>query len=343
MLRAGLTQAAVWPSALSPMQGSYERGNQALSGAVERLTVVAGPMAWTNYAVTNIYASWFSQYAKCQAAKNMTGAAVDGGYWVYPSTNYSPDTSQTVTRSNLLARYSLPTNWFDVTPRFNLAMETNGWRFYDALSSNVVWMTSPAHSEWSNSVTLYATNSYPTNILSEAWAQASGNWHIRTNASFIGGPGADSVSYFSGGNYEVSLFREYGDVFVSNLFLFAVNAQATNKDAVSTLYALTSIPNVYGSVEGDYSAQDDSSVPTNEAHAFVVTWTNYAGAYTPSPSVRMGTADTNTPPQDVNGSIVDQSYFDTGWVLDDWISEASSVILHKFNDPSLTNGFKWFR
>jgi len=137
--------ADIWPSWLSPMQGGYDRGNQVLSGAVERLTVVAGPTAWTNYATTNIWCDYFKQRTKCHAAKNILWASLPAGVekWVFTNADFSPTNYVTITRTGLLARCGLPTNWWAVTPYFNLATETNGFRFWPLVLSNMVWMGYP--------------------------------------------------------------------------------------------------------------------------------------------------------------------------------------------------------
>jgi len=143
ILTAGAACADVWPSWLSPASGSYDRGNQALSGAVERLTVVAGPNAWTNYITTNIWQSYFSQWAKCDAAKRILSNAVANTGWIYPAADWTPESFERVTHTGLLAKVGAPTNWWTSTPRFNLAMESNGWRFIPDIQSNIAWRTAP--------------------------------------------------------------------------------------------------------------------------------------------------------------------------------------------------------
>jgi len=136
-LFAGVALADVWPSWLSPAQGSYDRGNQSLSGAVERLTVSVGPQAWTNYITTNIWASYFSQASKLKASKAMFKAAVDTGIWRRPATNWTPETAETVTASNLLAWCGAPSGWWTNHPYVNIAAVSNGWRFLPDVASNL--------------------------------------------------------------------------------------------------------------------------------------------------------------------------------------------------------------
>ena len=129
---------AQWPSP-AHQYNSFERGNQALSGAVERASVTTSPKIWTNVTYSSLYGNWFSQRTKCVAAKTILSNAVAYGAWIFPTNSYNPDMGMRVTHSNLLARVGAPTNWWVSTPWFNLASESNGWRFMDSIQSNVVW------------------------------------------------------------------------------------------------------------------------------------------------------------------------------------------------------------
>jgi len=106
---------------------------------VERLTVSVGPQAWTNYITTNIWAGYFSQASKLKASKNMLKAALNGAEWVRPVTNYTPETAETVTESNVLAWCGAPSGWWTNHPYVNIANSSNGWRFLPDVASNLVW------------------------------------------------------------------------------------------------------------------------------------------------------------------------------------------------------------
>jgi hypothetical protein len=269
---------------------------------VERLTVVAGPDAWTNYITTNIYASYFSQWAKCDAAKRILSAAVVGGYYVFPTTNFVPDNAVYVGKSNLLARMGAPTNWWDVTPRFNLAMETNGWRLMPAAMSNVVWI----QDGWPSGVPLVFNE---TNAV--LYQGAGTNW----------GTSGGSPDYF---NYAqattASNFTRKSSYFY---WSSASSFQGLYLDSIEfcgvTLARVTGLD--------DFDSQGDS-VSTNFYK--VLDWTNSVGGE--SPSFMMHADRTNRPPN-WSGSV------NLGWIFDGQDQIYSSA-LYKYNGT--TNGFKWF-
>ena len=142
LLLAAGTACAQWPSP-AHQYNSFERGNQALSGAVERASVTTSPKIWTNSTYSSLYGKWFSQRTKCVAAKTILSNAVAYGAWIFPTNSYNPDMGMRVTHSNLLARVGAPTNWWVSTPWFNLASESNGWWFMDSIQSNLVWTEAP--------------------------------------------------------------------------------------------------------------------------------------------------------------------------------------------------------
>ena len=170
---------AQWPSWSRPMEKSFDRGNQALSSAVERLTVSVGPQAWTNYITTNLWASYFSQGTKLKASKNMLKAAVDSGGWVRPVSPWHPTSSIPVTASNLLVWAGAPSGWWTNHPYVNVAGVSNGWRFWPDVASNVQWQAKRV--EYYPEVCTNAGDLYPGNIRPD---DGYGEWSSLTNHEY---------------------------------------------------------------------------------------------------------------------------------------------------------------
>jgi hypothetical protein len=303
ILTAGAACADVWPSWLSPAQGGYDRGNQALSGAVERLTVVAGPDAWTNYMTTNLYASYFSQWAKCDAAKRILSAAVVGGYYVFPTTNFIPDNAVYVGKSNLLARIGAPTNWWDVTPRFNLAMETNGWRLMPAAMSNVVWV----QDGWPSSLPIW---------YSETNAQLS---QINPGGTWSTAASSPDLMNFAWASATNDAKRQASD------FYWTIGATFMGQPLDGIEFVGESAVRV--SALDTFDTQGD---PVSTNFFTVLVWTNAVGGV--SPTWNLHTNQTAQPTNISAGKI--------GWSYDAFGEYGSSMLL-KYNGT--TNGFKWFR
>jgi len=314
-----------WPSWLSPNVGSHDRGNQALSGAVERLTVVAGPWAYTNYMTTNLYASYFSQWAKCKTSKTILKAAVESANWYYADPASMP-TGVTITATGLLARISAPTNWFDVTPRFNLSQETNGWALMPAAQSNVVWLLGPSPSgAVTNGMRYYAFGE--SNSYDNAFIDASNNWY--TSASGNSTIKSFTKSY-SNTAYHVDVNRYVGDLYVSGF----TTPHHTNVGAMVDIYNYVTPYNAGGTAI--YDAQGDD-VPSSEGYRFLAVWTNYPGALK-SPPFSLTLVGTAYPPP---------AYGSSDSVFYGWEINSGSVVpprpfrtIHRFN--ATTNGFKWF-
>lgn len=147
MQAQAISTTNLWPSWLSPVQGGYSRGNEALSGAVERLTVTHGSDAWTNFITTNIWADYFSDWAKLNSAKGMMKQSLESSTayadwyadvrWIVP-TNYNHLTNAvTLGKQNLLQNCAAPSNWFEVTPHTGMSSSSNGWMFFDTIISNM--------------------------------------------------------------------------------------------------------------------------------------------------------------------------------------------------------------
>jgi hypothetical protein len=340
-----LALADAWPSWLSPNVKAHERGNEALSGAVERLTVVAGPNAWTNYITTNIWASYFSQWSKCQAAKNMLKAAVDTPYynetsglgvrWVEPVTNWNPGTAVKVTATGLLTKIGAPADWWTNTPRFALAVATNGWRFIPAAMSNVTtyqesWDLLAA----SNGVAITWLSFFPTGATVEArYNEALAQTPAVTNTP--GGGGSEAVVIDIVGGY-IYLWRASSDRYWS--WGDTQSPHITNTAAVVETWLLASEYNdAYGTL-AFFDAQTDS---VTNAWVRQQSWTRAKGV-TNGPSFRLGdSGDTNAPPN--YGSIDDDDGGMQGWTIDPYVGAlgGNETFLHKFS--ATTNGFKWFR
>jgi hypothetical protein len=294
---------------------------------VERLTVVAGPWAYTNYMTTNLYASYFSQWAKCDTAKRILSASLADGKWVYPAGSYAPDTLAVVNKSNLLAKFSLPTNWWDVTPRFNFAMETNGWRFIPAVASNVVWAVAIQGEDTvgvTNEARYYGHGETNTS-LADAYNLSISDYSAAVPVSRY--TWAYSYVYYVGGvnGYRSDLEKNYCDLYDA----FAVLPHITNCSFLGTAFV-----KVDSFSYGDFETHGDN-VSTN--YLEYITWTNSIGQDR-GDVFKICTSEIADHPESTTNSV------SQGWALNTTgIADSNIVFLYRFNAPGLTNGFKWFR
>lgn len=307
---------AQWPSWLSPNVGGFDRGNQVLSGAVERLTVIKGPDAWTNYITTNIWKSYFSQGSKCKAAKNMIAPLfwypvyrVDhefsGSPWVSPaSSNYPEGAVWWYTKEDLLSFVGAPSNWFDVHPYVAVSQSDYGWKYFPAVLSNMVWADDAYHIYWSGGCM--------TNTGFTIWFSDS------TNTSGYGNYGVDFARNWFGTELPQNAARNFSKRkwMPQYSFLYPAQYQFVGEVHPKITVGLVSATNFY--------AQGDP-VMTNYYRA--LTWTNSVGGESPLWSMH---ADPTVMPPTQGG----------GWE-EDWAF--GTYYLFKFNAPGLTNGFKWFR
>ena len=333
VLAAGAACADVWPSWLSPASGSYDRGNQALSGAVERLTVVYGPDYFTNYVTTNIWKDYFAQWQKCDAAKKILKASIDSGRWIYVDYADLP-TNATMTATGLLQRVSAPTNWFDKTPRFNLAMEINGWVLFPAIMTNIVWMTGPSPSgAVTNGMRYYAFGT--SNTYDNAVADALGKW------STTQGPGSSTLKSYVilatvGEDKTAALNRYDGGLYVSGFS----TPHNTNFSAYVWIYNYVS--EYSGGGVSVYSAQDDD-VPSSPGYRYLGEWTNAPGSLR-SQAFYLNLIGPTSAPSYYEYPASTNEVRNTGWEI-----RANIVAppprpfrtIHRYNEH--TNGFKWFR
>jgi hypothetical protein len=326
-LCAGVALADIWPSWLSPAQGSYDRGNQAMSGAVERLTVSVGPQAWTNYITTNIWAGYFSQASKLKASKNMFKAALNGATWVRPVTNYTPEISETVTESNILAWCGAPAGWWTNHPYGNIANSSNGWRFLPDVASNLVWASSTAGgvtNVWGSQ----AFSDLSTNVQTAFDSIDGSDFSTPIPATAVEDmPMALVEGLYDDGDYQFSCIRMTGSVYV-----IAGNA-LTNTAATSLIYVKTGKALYFGYVDSQFSTQGDA---ITNIYTLTATWDRAAGVRI-SPfygSDLFGQGSITNKPVEYIDPIV--SYpSEIGWQFD------GVHTVHKYNVT--TNGFKWFR
>ena len=318
------TACAQWPSIAHQYSG-FERGSQSLSGAVERLAVVSGPMAYTNYATTNIFKDHYSQWARCQAAKNILRAAVDTGMYLYADAGLMP-TGAVITASGLLSRIGAPPNWWTNTPHYNLASETNGWMLIPNAMSNVVWVK--AHG-WGHTNDIYAVSVvYSGTSYDDAYASAQSVYpeSIITNSyykpqSFVFMVGSN---YFGYSSYAAELERHHGDVFS------VLSSDSVQFEASCTLYLKTTNNILFSPSESYYDAQGDS---VSQAYTNLVSWVNSVGAVTGT-AVRIGDYSMVSAP--LNYIVPSDDYWaTTGWEIEDLCT------ILKYN--LTTNGFKWFK
>jgi len=323
---------AQWPSWSRPMEKSFDRGNQALSSAVERLTVSVGPQAWTNYITTNLWASYFSQGSKLKASKNMLKAAVDAGGWVRPATNWTPETSESVTASNLLAWVGAPAGWWTNHPYVNVAGVSNGWRFWPDVASNVVWKAREwgylggwtPEVAWSNTTYGYWTGT-DTNSLQDAYnAAASGGRTDLGVSSNVAPTGYRLIYLLSDFSFECYENPEWYRV-----------AHTSAYEREMSVYVLHDTP----TTERFYSFGDNISTVAYTRLLQEVMPTSVTATAWFSISTNWG----QIVAYDADFETADMSTYH-GWdphAQALYIFPAQWVWLAKFN--ATTNGFKWFR
>lgn len=316
LLLAAATAGAQWPS-WSKQFDSYDRGNQALSSAVERLSVSVGSQAWTNYMTTNLWASYFSQGAKLKTSKLMLKAAVDAGSWVRPDSGWTPDSSVSVTASNILSWAGAPNGWWTNHPYVNLAASSNGWRYLPYIASNIVWRSVDGRPDFTNGTesAQYGSAYDWVNCYNNAIAD-SPDYYTRSSMEyvFVYKAAYNLCSILWNRSYmryvvdELPLTNSESQVYLWAVLFddggesFYFDAQGCN---VSTSWWVTVEERfLAGQKDGSYF----SLIPTNFA---------YPPTYSPEPDVGIG----------------------LGWDLNG--GGSSWLALHKFNYS--TNGFKWFR
>jgi hypothetical protein len=312
---------------------------------VERLTVVAGPDAWTNYMTTNLYASYFSQWAKCSAAKAMLRDSIDLGSWVYPGASVTPTNMIYVTSDGILTNLGAPTNFWDVTPRFNIAMESNGWVFFPRIASNVVWVFDDPFSTLTNryeaSISRYSTNSFL-----EAYENIATDWGATNN---ISGDANRIYSYFNAWHttngwpliqFQLIYYKQIGD------FMLGYSNSASAFDLISDVWEITTMRFGKGSeaaavkywnpescsVESNYFYRTNLTILKNTIDGPALpycaeAYSNLASGYDAAASW----SETNP------GSFTDAHIALEGFEHQYW------AVINKYNSTALTNGFKWFR
>jgi len=351
-LCAGVALADIWPSWLSPAQGSYDRGNQAMSGAVERLTVSVGPDAWTNYITTNIWAGYFSQASKLRASKNMFKAALNGATWVRPVTNYTPETAQTVTESNILAWCGAPAGWWTNHPYVNIANSSNGWRFLPDVASNLVWVITEKTIDFTDDLHSYSLT---------YWSQWAGDYmqvgfgscdYAYSNRVYYDdGEGAwgvvpEQMAYYQCDFRDisnVSILVSYNSTSITGeLFI----AQVFPSSAIS--YGLPT--NVWGKLQPtsqNFFSGDHVNTFTNYGADVSTNWMEYAFIKSNESAVVFFSTPTYGTDYNLDHSEADsfppkprgQDFvtYERGWST--YLSEWNAVL--KYN--ATTNGFRWFR
>jgi hypothetical protein len=318
--------AAPWD--LKPFGDQYDRGNQAVSAAVERLSVVAGPWAWTNYAITNIYAGYFKQATKLRAAKNMLGAALDQVWYIKVDTNYNSLNYVYLDRALVLSNAGAPSSWFTNTPYFNLAVETNGWRFLPAVCSQMVWTLYLDIGE-SVSTTGGAKYAWVTNggaSYGATYSIANSTGPTSTNAP--DGLYANAENYSGPSSNTIVAYRSWQ----------WLSYKPTNDFSADIIIHAWLEPPF--AADPEYNGLTDWNGTNYLAYSaglgvYAVAVTNYsrlAGA-TNEPSFPFGSGGTTCP-----SNTTETVNRTQGWQFN---SYGVHPILHKHN--ATTNGFKWFR
>lgn len=319
---------AQWPSWLSPNVGAHDRGNEALSGAVERLTVAVGTQAWTSYMTTNLYASYFSQATKLRIAKSMLSNSVATGVWVQRDdsalgTNEPSSWPMVVlNHSNVLAFAGASSNFWANNPSVAVATHPDGYVSYPSVASSIVWITQARTVRQlaiSNSLDVLAWV-YNTNSFAAAYAEAT------TNMSVIGTTVLFRSFAYSAipvaGTYQIVLER------LPNYCALTNNSTAASVAFIGEVYA-----QVEKGTFDAYSPQNDN-VTTNLRRYIV--WTNSQGVLKSPYWTFYEWPETNPPTQ---YSTNDSFYL--GWQIPS--SGYNIREIRKYSAPEFTNGFKWFR
>lgn len=317
----------------------YNAGNEALSAAVERLTVTDGPTAWTNYMTTNLWKSYFSQASKCRVAKNMLGAAVDnfglhsgGGAWIPRQDDYSEVLVASngswwidgeLTKSGLLANVGAPADWWTNTPQFNLQTHSNGWRFFRQIVTNVSVGAVPfeifsAYStadilQWSGTSTNSIDEALSNAVASTASVSGSGGWN----------PGAATYWNVASGLWTVNLYKEYDEIYWSPGQSYSLYPEEFGFFGKVYFRA--------GNFSGGGTFESFGDNVDTNMH-LTLTWTNAIGG--DSPYLQFYAASSNVPPQTLstNGAII-------GWSVDTFLGDELTV--YDFLRDGITNGFRY--
>ena len=274
--------------------------------------------------MTNLTQNYFTQHGKLAAVKSALLASLAYTTWVYPVQGDCP-TNELVTKSNLIAKTSAPTNWFEVTPYFNLAMDSNGWMFVPQILSNLVWIVETAPV---GALTNYSNGTFGSSgvgdTYSNAYLDAVNNWYTTSTQALI--TSYATTFYFE--TNRATLKRSTADLYVSSV----MNSEHVQRDSIIDIYNYFTL----ATPGGTYDAQGDS-VPSSPGYQLLGIWTNQNLA-TKSPVYSLSLVGSASAPANYSDDTT------LGWRINMGAASPKPFrTIHKYNDPVLTNGFKWFR
>lgn len=123
-----------WPSADYITGRNYEKAQQVYSGLVER--------GWACYVTAHNQqepSRWSTDRRNLTRAKAGLRAMLTTEVWLAIASVTCSGTVDVLDEVDLLNMSGAPTNWFDVTPWAGLSTDTNGWRLWENILTNVVY------------------------------------------------------------------------------------------------------------------------------------------------------------------------------------------------------------
>lgn len=330
---------AGWPS-LHPFDSWEERANQALSGAVERVTVSMGASAWTNYITAKLYESYFSQATKCRAVKAMLAAAIEAPtsskLWVFPDADVSPTNYTRVTLTGMVARIAAPADFWTVTPSFalwgasNSTFVSNGWMLIPDVLSNMTDMAYPVSGSgyaYTNAKTRVWQTTYISHPIDQADYEDPATWTNDYSQSYTNQGGAPYVGYSYRTDvygYRLQLSRTDGDL---GWKTSATDAQVTNRASATEFWTKGARQPILG-----YTIIFDSFGDSVQSNWFPIISLNRGKGQSASESVHVGGPDKL--PYQESLALMTNSTVLVGYGLE------SFWVRHRFN---VAGGFEWFK
>lgn len=237
-----------WPSADYITGRNYEKALQVYSGLVER--------GWACYVTAHNQqepSRWSTDRRNLTRAKAGLRAMLTTEVWLAVASVTCSGTVDVLDEVDLLNMSGAPTNWFDVTPWAGLSTDTNGWRLWENILTNVVYTY--ALNTGLQEASSWSACHIDTNCLT-SWEEGAPELQP---ATYPIGPGWSGLVKWTDagamlGNYRKTRFK--GGLFVStNAFprptlaaLAPEDYASDNKDPICTLYPWPESIGCYGTI-----------------------------------------------------------------------------------------------